>query len=90
MCKCAIARTCHTNHRLLLLQLEHVEKVRQTNDTQLQDIRQQIDEKLKSADEKRDEIIKQLQEKLRLHVTRPQILSKIVFYWISNPTGRAH
>lgn len=51
-----------------MLQLERVEKVRQTNDTQLQDIRLQIDEKLKSADEKRDEIIKQLQEKLRLHV----------------------
>jgi hypothetical protein len=49
-------------------QLEKVEKVRLTNETQLEDIRQQIDEKLRSADEKRDEIIKQLQEKLRLHV----------------------
>lgn len=64
----------HNNHFKLhakwlsVLQLERVEKVRQTNDTQLQDIRLQIDEKLKSADEKRDEIIKQLQEKLRLHV----------------------
>lgn len=47
--------------------LERVEKVRQSNETQLQDIRTQIDEKLKSADEKRDEILKQLQEKLRLH-----------------------
>lgn len=47
--------------------LEHVEKVRQSNESQLQEIRTQIDEKLKSADEKRDEILKQLQEKLRVH-----------------------
>lgn len=53
---------------ILFHQLEHVEKVRLTNETQLQDIRKQIDEKLKSADEKRDEMLKQLQEKLRLHV----------------------
>ena len=45
-----------------------MEKVRLSNESQLQDIRQQIDEKLRSADEKRDDMLKQLQEKLRLHV----------------------
>ena len=47
--------------------------MRQSNETQLQDIRTQIDEKLKSADEKRDEILKQLQEKLRLHASLPPV-----------------
>lgn len=50
------------------MQLEHVEKARQTNETKLQEIKTQIDEKLKSADEKRDEMLSALQEKLRLHV----------------------
>jgi len=53
---------------LNILQLEHVEKARQTNETKLQEIKTQIDEKLKSADEKRDEMLSALQEKLRLHV----------------------
>lgn len=52
----------------MYLQLEHVEKARQTNETKLQEIKTQIDEKLKSADEKRDEMLSALQEKLRLHV----------------------
>merc|ERR1719432_308128 len=47
--------------------LEHVEKVRLSNETQAQEIQKQIDEKLRSADEKRDEMLKQLREKLRLH-----------------------
>ena len=59
-------------------QLEKVEKVRLTNETQLQNIRQQIDDKLKSADEKRDEILKQLQEKLRLHVVAQKILKSSI------------
>lgn len=59
----------------ILLQLEHVEKTRLSNETKLQEIKSQIDEKLKSADEKRDEIISALQEKLRLHVSNVWTLS---------------
>ena len=48
--------------------MEHVEKVRLSNETHSADIQKQIDEKLRSADVKRDELLKQLREKLRLHV----------------------
>lgn len=58
-----------------------MEKVRLTNETQLQDIRRQIDDKLKSADEKRDEILKQLQEKLRLHVKFKLLITSIWIDW---------
>ena len=58
-----------------------MEKVRLTNETQLQDIRRQIDDKLKSADEKRDEILKQLQEKLRLHVEFKLLITTTWIDW---------